>query len=308
MTGGETVPGFANRPGFTTGTSVDLMGRSGVGVMIAGFTGCPGFMIETFGAPGLSPRFPFPVVGTTFSPGDAGVTTIGFAGAPGFATGMVVTVGFSPRLPLPVGVMAGCPGKDGVAAVGFTCMPGRSGFTDPGTIGWPGVMAAVPPGLEPRKGLRPFLLIGGVLAMAVGIVPGSLAGAVFDRAPGVSLAIFACNAAARFGSAIPFQPLSNFGLAIVAAMGGSEVGFLVRVTVGALIESTPADRLENLPSGVTGLLPAWRFTLTVGMAELPERTIALFTALKLGPPLKRPFRVRAILVTLLVVAMIAAFC
>ena len=87
-------------------------------------------------------------------------------------------------------------------------------------------------------------------------MPGSLAGAVFAAAPGVSLAIFACNAAAFVGSGMPFQPLSIFGVAIVAATGGRELAFLLRSTAGAVRARTPAESRENFPSGVTGLLPA----------------------------------------------------
>ncbi len=166
----------------------------------------------------------------------------------------------------------------------------------------------MPVGFPLRNGLFGAVLAVLGAAVTVGIVPGSLAGAFFAFVPGVSLAIFACNAVVRFGSVMPFQPLSSFGAAIVSATFGSSDFLLVRVTVGAATERTPAERCENFPSWVTGFVPACRARLAVGIALPPVRTSALFMAWKFGPPLKIPCLLRAMLVTLTVFDITPAFC
>ncbi len=151
---------------------------------------------------------------------------------------------------------------------------GRPGLTNAVGGGVPGV----PGGLPGRNDFSGLVLEVAVATPADTIAPGSRAGAVFALAPGVSPAIFACNAVAWVGSVRPFQPLSNFGDAIVVATGGNAADFFARVTVGAATERTPADRCENFPSGVTAFVPVLRETLTVGIAAPPERTSALFKA------------------------------
>jgi hypothetical protein len=174
--------------------------------------------------------------------------------------------------------------------------------------GWPGLMSVGSDDFPERNGFKtpePFVT---AVAGEEGIAPGSTAGAVFAVAPGVSFAIFACKAAARFGSVSPFQPLSIFGAAIVAAAAGSEPGFILeRVTVGAVMASTPPESCENFPFA-TGFVPALRVMRTEGIGWLPARTSALFTAWKFGPPLKTPRLPLTMFVTLFVFVMMPAFC
>ena len=146
-----------------------------------------------------------------------------------------------------------------MATVGFTGCPGLTNAVVPGVAGVPGIVGVTAPvsvGFPGRNGFRGDLPAVPVPAVAEGIVPGSLAGAVFAAVPGVSLAILACKAVVCFGSAMPFQPLSSFGAAIVAAIGGSDPDFLpVRVTIGAVTARTPPEICENFPSAVTGFVP-----------------------------------------------------
>ena len=154
-----------------------------------------------------------------------------------------------------------------------------------GGTGWPGLIKIESVGFTGRKGFSGPCAFVPIVPVAGGGVPGNLAGAFFAVALGVSFAIFACKAAACFGSGSPFQPLSNFGAAIVAATGGRVPGFFVRVTVGAVNASTPAASCENFPSCVTGRVPALRLMRTVGISSLPVLPSALFTAEIFGPPL-----------------------
>lgn len=163
-----------------------------------------------------------------------------------------------------------------MVTVGFTGCPGRSNAVPADVAGCPGWISVVAVGLPGRNAFS-----GAVAPDPTGAEtcePGSRAGAVFAVAPGVSLAILACNAAACLGSVKPFHPLSNFGVAIAEATGGSEPGFLERVTVGAAMASTPGRTCDGLPFPVTGRVPAFRVTLTEGIGWLPVRTSALLTA------------------------------
>ena len=270
-----SVGGAVGWPGLIKVVSAGAAGFPGFGVAAsAGFTGCPGCGgVAAIGVPGwfgcgagtggviggLPRFFPASAVGVVGWPGFGSVASGGAAGLPGCAdvaafAGGAGWPGFTNVVP---DDGAGCPGFGKVGSLGF---PGRKGFS--------GGCAFVP----------------AVLALPGGI-PGNLAGALFAVVPGVSFAIFACNAAAFFGSGSPFQPLSNFGAAIVAATGGSAPGFFVRVTIGAVIARTPAVSCENFPSGVTGLFAVLRSMRTVGISSLPALPSALFTAKKFGPPL-----------------------
>lgn len=290
--GGAAVSGLAVFAGTVGGTGggVCFFGRTGSVVGAGGVdgwtargTGTGGGSVVGFaGLPGLPG---VASTGTFTFPGCDGTVEAELAGSPGAAgaAGGVALPArfFSPRAIGAAG-FAGCVGATSDGLIGGPGLDGLAAVGLPGTADWDGVPGLIPAdgslGFPPRNGLMTFAPAVPAAAGGSAIIPGGLAGAVFAAVPGVSLAIFACNAVACIGSAIPFQPLSNFGAAIVTATGGNGADFLLRDTVGAVIARTPAESCENFPSGVIGPMPSLRLTRTVGTGWAPVRMSALFTA------------------------------